>query len=1021
MLGRYCLYQKKTTSYTCTHNSRYARGRQEKAHRFSITFWLVFVLVVPFWVATSASADMIMVGGSGGGGGGGAASTLSGAGGAGAQSVGGAGGAGGVGDSSSGGAGGGGGAALFNGEFDPRRDGGDANRGVAGAGGSSLGSESSGDPGASPATPFLGGAGGDGGGDHMATPSVSGVVQIWGGNGGSGGQGGLDIGGDGGNGGDGGDLSLGVLGDTSLDRIEVIGGSGGGSGALSLGQGVSGAGGAGGAAFFSSGGAVNAASVFVQSGESGEPDVNGGGIPGAGGKASFIVSNVLSAQTIDLEKRSGGNLVFEIDTLDVTSGNTALGLSGTVAAASPSVSTDGVYIGTARLGDGQLRFFYGTTRGYAHVASLQLEGRGSLSDEYALATLGSLAFDGGILHADNWNGLIHHAYADTDDITLRSGGGTVELGEGEDKTLERAFIGSGGLTKTGAGSLTLTGANSHTGGTTITGGALQIGDGGTSGSIAGGIINNAVLVFNRSDAYTNDSAISGTGHLVKTGSGTLTLSGLSTYTGMTEVQAGTLALSGSLASNLLTLHDGTTFDASGGGNSLNNGELGIYGHAAYIGDLFASDALLNFYVPTTMTRGDTLLSVTGAANITGSTVNLGIEGGLSPLQQGDTLTLIDSAGLSASGINTGATGRGMQGVSLLYEFSIQASDNKLLATVTAGGASVNPQTKSLAEGRASGLAFVGQGADMAAGQGMASMQSATDAARSGRGGSAGGAGGQGGPAGFGAMSGGTSRYNTGSHVDVDGVSLMTGLGWRVPLERNSLLLGAFFEAGWGNYSSYNSFNNMASVKGSGNTQYYGGGILARYELTKSVLSGLYTEASLRVGHARSDFSSSDLRDASGHGASYDSSAAYYGAHGGLGYIWQLNEEASLDFSTKYLWTHQDGDSVNVAGDPIQFKGVDSYRWRNGARFSYAMEAESGLQFSPYIGVAYDYEFDGEAKATSYGRNIEAPDLTGGTGVGELGLSFKPAAGSPISMDLGLQGYAGVREGITGSFQLKYEF
>jgi autotransporter-associated beta strand protein len=78
-------------------------------------------------------------------------------------------------------------------------------------------------------------------------------------------------------------------------------------------------------------------------------------------------------------------------------------------------------------------------------------------------------------------------------------------------------------------------------------GPLVIGNGGTTGSITGNIVNNSTLFFYRSNAYTHSSVISGTGmvgtHLNNTG--TITLNGNNTYTGSTRIRGGTLALGAS--------------------------------------------------------------------------------------------------------------------------------------------------------------------------------------------------------------------------------------------------------------------------------------------------------------------------------------------------------------------------------------------------------------------------------------------------------------------------------------------
>lgn len=113
------------------------------------------------------------------------------------------------------------------------------------------------------------------------------------------------------------------------------------------------------------------------------------------------------------------------------------------------------------------------------------------------------------------------------------------------------------LTKTGSGTLTLTGTDNFSTGfggsndLTVAAGAVQVGNGGTSGSLTSGVslAANTTLVFNRSDNSTFTGAITGAGTVVKTGAGKLTLVGTSSFlegviaigvTGGTVVTGGSL-------------------------------------------------------------------------------------------------------------------------------------------------------------------------------------------------------------------------------------------------------------------------------------------------------------------------------------------------------------------------------------------------------------------------------------------------------------------------------------------------
>jgi autotransporter-associated beta strand protein len=130
-----------------------------------------------------------------------------------------------------------------------------------------------------------------------------------------------------------------------------------------------------------------------------------------------------------------------------------------------------------------------------------------------------------------------------------------------------ADAGTTSLTKIGIGNLILTGPNTYSGATTISGGALQIGDGGNSGTLgSANVTDNASLIFNRFDNLICSNTISGSGNLAQTGFGILTLTAVNTFSGATFISAGTLALTNSSSianSTNINLANGAIFDVSG--------------------------------------------------------------------------------------------------------------------------------------------------------------------------------------------------------------------------------------------------------------------------------------------------------------------------------------------------------------------------------------------------------------------------------------------------------------------------
>src|SRR5471030_30023 len=115
--------------------------------------------------------------------------------------------------------------------------------------------------------------------------------------------------------------------------------------------------------------------------------------------------------------------------------------------------------------------------------------------------------------------------------------GTLAFDYSGSVTFNGLIAGTGGVNQLG-GTTVLTAANTYSGGTTITAGTLQIGNGGTTGSLSGNVTDNGTLAFDRSDTVTFGGTISGSGGVSQVGTGTLVLNAVNSYTGTTSIASG---------------------------------------------------------------------------------------------------------------------------------------------------------------------------------------------------------------------------------------------------------------------------------------------------------------------------------------------------------------------------------------------------------------------------------------------------------------------------------------------------
>ncbi|HCB4980153.1 TPA: fibronectin-binding autotransporter adhesin ShdA [Salmonella enterica subsp. enterica serovar Senftenberg] len=203
---------------------------------------------------------------------------------------------------------------------------------------------------------------------------------------------------------------------------------------------------------------------------------------------------------------------------------------------------------------------------------------------------GDTVIDGGILAAKD------AASLGTGDVTIAESA-TLALSQG---TLDNNVTGGGQIVKSGSDELIVTGANDYSGGTTITGGTLSAKDAASLGSGDVDIAENAKLALSQG---TLDNNVTGEGQIVKSGSDELIVTGDNNYSGGTTISGGTLTVdhadslgSGDIDnSGVLKVGEGELENTLSGSGSLvktGTGELTLSGDNSYSGGTTIDDGVL---------------------------------------------------------------------------------------------------------------------------------------------------------------------------------------------------------------------------------------------------------------------------------------------------------------------------------------------------------------------------------------------------------------------------------------------
>ncbi|WP_162165301.1 autotransporter domain-containing protein [Campylobacter fetus] len=596
--------------------------------------------------------------------------------------------------------------------------------------------------------------------------------------------------------------------------------------------------------------------------------------------------------------------------------------------------------------------------------------------------------------------------------------------------------------------------------------------GGTISNIYGsysGLSSSNLNTINISGGIINENVYGGSSRLGSSNLNTINISGGT----ILNVIGGSSSSSGSATNNTINISGNPMFRANtiivGGYKYMGNGDvttgntLNIKTSKLSVKDI-ANFEFINFYLDKSIKANDTLLTLsddtkTGTTDLSNSKIGVGVISGDTPvLNSNDKIILIDKPNGSLTKPNDMSNNiKVMQGISNSYEFTLSTVDSggdikQIVASLTPPSTpviipppyvpptpitpveptepdkepeppviptepdptepviepevpvqpvtpyTINEKQKSVLEGGFVSSLMLNN-SNQALESGLQDMSQALNASGANE-------------TSIGNTNVSSTRNKTGSHVDVKSISLLVGFAKKA---NDSFMYSAFFEAGFGNYDSYNNFST-GDIKGSGDSSYYGFGVLSKFDM----INNYYFENSLRVGQIKSDFSSDDFGIATPISSSFDSKRYYIGAHIGLGKVINLNNSSNLDIYTKVFYTRVDSEDITMStNDRFRLDAINSVSAKLGFLYNYELKENLSL----YSGASFSKEFNAEAKGRniSYNYDLDSPSMKGNTRSLEAGIKLKPISNNDkLSLDLGIVGLVGKSEGVSGKFGFKWK-
>ena len=409
----------------------------------------------------------------------------------------------------------------------------------------------------------------------------------------------------------------------------------------------------------------------------------------------------------------------------------------------------------------------------------------------------------------------------------------------------------------------------------------------------------------------------------------------------------------------------------------------------------------NFYLNPTVTANTTLIHLNGSAYLSHSKVGVAVLGS-SPLQEGDSVTLLDATDSdgsigTSSNLSNDTSHMTAENISTVYDFTLRNEDNKkLIATVSRAGG--NPKSENLMAVRSAEAFMTYDKVDVVDKAYQASKHTSE-------------------PTSF--IEYGYSDVTTKDDTKLRGSNVLWGIASTIGGEKdqaNTLTRGIFFEYGDGTFSSIGHYPT-GSIYGYGKSKKFGLGVLAR----KVMFDRHYYDAYLRAGTIKTDYDA--FADGLGN-IKYENRDMYVSGNLGYGQFIQLTPNLQMDTYIKYFYNRIPGHSTTaytngIEAMPISFDVFENHRFRLGSKFTWDYMESNNYKW--YADVALEQEFAKDQSGSINSHRISKSNGSSTTGVIELCYENKFGANNAFMFTAKAQGYVGDRRGLGASANLSFSF